>query len=1037
LKGLKLFIISVFLLLSFYSFSQSYNFNHFGIDDGISQGAIRTISKSSDGFIWFGTQDGLNRFDGNSFKVYKHSKKNPKSISGNYINSLLDTKDRIWVGTIDNGVCYYDKNIDVFNAVGKRNRDCIKITKDDKNIFALFRNDGVSAFKIINDTIVENKIVVALNDNDKISTIFVNNSNILYLGTKLGELYYSKSKRNIDFFKIISLNSGMKEINVILENKSYLFIGTNNGMYIYDLKRNIINEIILDREFEKENELVVNDIEIVKDKFYIASDNGLYIAGELDLFDKSFSVIKNLKGDKNDVYSITSNRVYDLLKDEDILWIGTNKLDVMYIEEPVFKLYSMSSKIKLSNDFIFSIYKTDNYTFIGTRHGLNCIDNKGKVTQITKENSKLAYNVIRGLNKDIYNNLWIATTKGLSIMKLSNFDPKTPDIQSIYANIADTNTLGNNNTRSIFIDNKNRVWISTFGGGIYLFTGDISKKSFKFKQFKHIERKNSLSSDFTYNFSQDITGKYWIATRNGLNVLDFRDEDKPIFRVYNKENKSFESNSILCTYQDSSIVWIGSHSGMYKFDLSNNKITAYNESKGLTNDVVYSILEDKSNHLWLSTNAGLFSFDKKTEVFTNFNKIDGLQSSEFNLGALFNDGDILYFGGINGVNYFNPKDIDRLYNESKLTFTSLVVKGAEINPYYNNKTLGQNITRAKRIKLNYDDFPSYISFSDLNFNKEINSEFVYKLVPNDGKWNDLKGRKEIQLLNLPAGSYKLQVQGKSNNKFWDKKPLEIDIEVVSAWYKSNWAYLIYSLLIASVIFFIYRFQMEKKLNKRELFRLQEVAKKNIIINKALAEKEVLFKEIHHRVKNNLQVVSSILSLQERYLKNPKAIAAIRDSQSRIQAISLIHQKLYTDESIVAIRIKDYIDDLANGIINSMEMDEEKVKYYSEIENLLLEVDTVTPIGLILNEVIINSIKHNSDIEKLNIEIKLFKKNESIVLSVKDNGKGVDENFDYKKTDSYGMKLIESLSKKLKANIEFINENGLVVKLVIRKFKEVS
>jgi two-component sensor histidine kinase len=237
-----------------------------------------------------------------------------------------------------------------------------------------------------------------------------------------------------------------------------------------------------------------------------------------------------------------------------------------------------------------------------------------------------------------------------------------------------------------------------------------------------------------------------------------------------------------------------------------------------------------------------------------------------------------------------------------------------------------------------------------------------------------------------------------------------------------------TLLILIAILLVFFFLSNKR-------RSDELALKNKEINKALFQKETLLKEIHHRVKNNLQVISSILSLQIRYLINPKAIAAIKDSQNRIDAISLIHQKLYSKESITAIRIKDYINDLVDNIVNTLEIEPDKVLYTSKIVDLLLEVDTVTSIGLILNELILNSLKHNFNKDSLNLRITLSKQDKLLILTVKDDGKGILSDFDFQKTDSYGMKMITSVAKKLKATIDFINKDGLLVTLTINKFKE--
>jgi two-component sensor histidine kinase len=272
-----------------------------------------------------------------------------------------------------------------------------------------------------------------------------------------------------------------------------------------------------------------------------------------------------------------------------------------------------------------------------------------------------------------------------------------------------------------------------------------------------------------------------------------------------------------------------------------------------------------------------------------------------------------------------------------------------------------------------------------------------------------------------------EIEAKYENQ---KKEQQINLLKLNIKQQKRFWFWVSALLILIALLSIFFFYFYKK-------RSDELAEKNQVINKALYEKETLLKEIHHRVKNNLQVISSILSLQVRYLKNPKAIAAIKDSQNRIDAISLIHQKLYSKESIAGIRIKDYIDDLVDSIISTLEIDSEKISYVSDIENLLLEVNTVTSIGLILNELILNSLKHNTNKKSLNLHINLHKRAHQLFLSIKDDGKGITKDFDFEKSDSYGMRMISSISKKLKADLKFINNNGLEVTLLINKYKEIE
>jgi len=357
-------------------------------------------------------------------------------------------------------------------------------------------------------------------------------------------------------------------------------------------------------------------------------------------------------------------------------------------------------------------------------------------------------------------------------------------------------------------------------------------------------------------------------------------------------------------------------------------------------------------------------------------------------------GQLLYDLGAVYANTNSFNESERLFKESidinKSVRPGLVVKSyKELSDLYQSKQQYNNA-------LHYYKKYTFLKDSLYNLQKD-------KAIKNiEAKYEN--GKKEQEINQLKANV----IQQELNRKFW------------------FWVSVLSLLLAVTFVFFFYSY-------RKKSFQL---AKKNDLIRKTLKEKEVLFKEVHHRVKNNLQVISSILSLQIRYLKEPTAIDALKDSQRRIDSISLIHQKLYKKDSITGIEMKDYIDDLVYNIIESLRIDDKDIQYISKIEDITIEVDSATPIGLILNELIINSLKHNRDKDSLKLEISLHKQNNILYLQIKDNGKGIPKDFDYQKSDSYGMRMIASLSKKLKATTEFINDNGLLVRLTITKFKEV-
>ncbi|WP_392388857.1 triple tyrosine motif-containing protein [Flavobacterium piscinae] len=316
---------------------------------------------------------------------------------------------------------------------------------------------------------------------------------------------------------------------------------------------------------------------------------------------------------------------------------------------------------------------------------------------------------------------------------------------------------------------------------------------------------------------------------------------------------------MLSTFIDKNqTLWVATQDGLHQYIHKNNSFKRFGKKEGLTNTFVYDILEDNANNLWLSTNQGLFKFNKKTELFTNYNTKDGIQSSEFNLGPKFKDSktNTLYFGGINGFNFFNPNDVNQLDIEGKLIFTSLKIKGEEISPSVFPDIISQNITKASIITLKHNQFPCYISFSELDFRETKNNQFVYKLLPKNDTWNELNDTKEIQLLDLSKGNYTLLVQGKTRNKLWEKSPLEIQLRILPPWYKSNLAYIIYGLIAMGLLFLFYKIQIQRKLQFQEANRLREL---NAVRNK-------LYTNITHEFRTPITVILGMAQVVKEKLK---------------------------------------------------------------------------------------------------------------------------------------------------------------------------
>ena len=389
--------LSVLVLMILYApvYGQELNFFHYGLTDGISQQTIRCIEKDSRGFIWIGTQDGLNKFDGHSFKVFRHSDKDTLAIKGKFINDILENSDgTIWVATANHGVSYYDPNKDVFVRTVIQDGNCSSLSKDLKgNIYATFLDRSPVLFKK-RESLYEPKTLLKniLYEENMSSSLVINSK--LYLGTSTGsvievDLDQNELVKRHKFDKI-----GIIDEMLFIEN--HLLIGSSRGLYTLNSDAELSSIDLGTISNQSIKNIVVEAITAFEDKLYVGTDNGFFLLNEFSTA-TPFKNVTHYIGDKANRNTITSNRVYDILVDDTLIWIGTNNLDVASIQPPVFKTINTSSAPRLNNNYVFSIYKTPNYLFVGTRDGLNCIDTNGKVTLITKENTnqQLAFNVIR------------------------------------------------------------------------------------------------------------------------------------------------------------------------------------------------------------------------------------------------------------------------------------------------------------------------------------------------------------------------------------------------------------------------------------------------------------------------------------------------------------------------------------------------------------------------------------------------------------------------------------------------------------------
>ncbi|WP_434798386.1 ligand-binding sensor domain-containing protein [Terrisporobacter vanillatitrophus] len=677
---LILLIILICILPKNIYASKMMNFENITIENGLSQSTAETIIQDSKGYIWIGTNDGLNRYNGTDIKVFKYDEEVKNSIISSYITALEEDKDgNLWVGT-DEGLSkinlsdYSIKNYRYY----KNNKDkpyyaILTIYVDDKGKIYMGNNDGVYLYDEKEDSFDK---ILGLKDNlsDKnIYSINKDSQDNLWIGTNQGINKISAKTNKVSHYTIGNIKTTQwgKISSIIFDNKNNLWVGTSEqGLKKIDLKNNKVKSFNMDEN--DTNKLQSNAIrKILQDSsgnMWMATEKGLskYIEGD------TFVTYQNKDYDNS---TLANNIVFTLMEDDSgLIWAGTYTGVSIYDSRNRIQIYKSDPTYEnsLSNNVVMGVYEDDNgLLWIGTRDkGLNIIDRENDdITHIYEGNTKYdlstnAISIIKGKG----NIIWVGTRNGVNKIDKRNMTIKKYTTED---------GLIDNNIKSLFIDSKNNLWIGTPKGLSIL---NIESEEVFGMTDKLI--KSGIVDPYIQEIYEDKEGIFWIGgyTSGGLIKLDPRKNTIETFNNYkNEDSDEAVVNAIRNIVEDDNHnLWIGTNDGLLKFNKNENTFKAYTEKDGLANNIVYQILVDEDKNLWMSTNNGISKFDINNNRFINLRSTDGLQSNEFNGNSAYEckNGDFV-FGGIKGLNIFNPKEVLQTNYKGRVNFDGFEVEGED------------------------------------------------------------------------------------------------------------------------------------------------------------------------------------------------------------------------------------------------------------------------------------------------------------------------------------------------------------------------
>ncbi|RDC54533.1 hybrid sensor histidine kinase/response regulator [Pedobacter chinensis] len=991
LNSLK-YLLSAILFLGFIFSAKSQQpvlFDHLGIEKGLSQTSVLSITQDGNGFMWFGTRYGLNRYDGYNIKVYQYSETDSTSISNNYITCLFsDSRKNLWIGT-SVGLNLYNEKGDAFERV-------ITQTKNPK---------GISSH------------VINCFTEDKKGNIWIGTLNGLNL-LKDGNLSDIKK-----FFNTKTGNGPYHNVRSVMEDhEGNIWVGTSNGLLKMTAENGKYKTTVFQNHgnaADISENYITNIIEDRNHQIWISTQSK-----GLNLFIPATQNFKHFKHTALDQNSIISNTLRNMVVDDaGKLWVGTlDGISIMDTQNFSCKnlQFDPDNKRSLNQNSVHRLYKDQNGSiWVGTYFGGINI-NYPYTTAFTiynrsRSRSSINNNVISGFAEDENKNLWIGTEGG----GVNYFDRANQRFTA-FQNTGNSNTLRSNLVKKVYLAHDGKLWIGTHSGGLNVY--DVKTKTFK--SFNFSSQNEDVPDEITA-IVEDKTHHLIVATqRNGIKISNpekttfYKFNLPPSFSasakvkalmvsgyrtyfgttngffIYDEARRQFYSildpqsmqpisYYINCiTETKNKEIYIGTYNnGLVLYDQKKNNTIVYTVKNGLPNNNILGILEDEKDNLWISTANGLSMFDRKNKTFKNYTVADGLPGNEFNANAFFKSSTgEMFFGGYNGFISFFPDHIQSNNKASKLVITELKLHNKPVKINGEDGLLDQNVSLKDKLIFASDQNTFSLSFALLNFIKPEKNRYAYKLDGFEKNWNYVN-TSTASYTNLPSGSYTFLVKGINNDGIYSANVRQITIVVNPPFYRTWWAYLFYFCVLSAILFIVVRYLL-----------IRAVLTKEKEINEHKLE---FFTNISHEIRTPLTlIVGPLEKLMENAKDNPslnRDLQPIKNNADRLMNLVtelLDFRKAESGKMKLNVspgNLVKFCKEIFIAFQNMALSKEIDYIFKSEKEEIELYFDKVQMEKVLFN-LLSNAFKFTPNGGKISLEITLTE--QLAILQICDNGNGI-------------------------------------------------
>ncbi|WP_010662820.1 ligand-binding sensor domain-containing protein [Marinilabilia salmonicolor] len=891
MRVLVTFLLLIWGQLVFYGQAQKLFFKSIPAQKQLSSQFTTSITQDKNGYIWIGTIDGLNRYDGHDMHVYRNNEEQNTGLGNNNIQTLYaDSKNRVWVATAW-GVSVYIPEIDTFKMIASAESPngldftvINQIAENRNNEIMVASGSSIYQYNELKKQFVP---VIELEGGEIASFCFGSNNDLWVGQNEAGGIHHFRHNKKYEERQLPGWISESQaktlnefEITDLVYNDSLLWLSTRgNGITQFNFINKTTNRFLT----EDYNAFVI-DIYVDKQGFLWTCD----YAG-LKRYNPEKSTFVDYYEEPDGSNNVKKNPIA-IFQDRQLnYWVIYSEKGFDFSQkERGFQLFDATpeSYWPLGDENVYSIAEDRHGNLLtgGFNGGITVFQwSEGTVSHFmadSKNPASLAEGSIFDLHLDNENDMWVASYSG----GLQKYNPRTNGFISYSHDSNDPESIAGNDIRAIEEDTHGNFWLAVHGVGIDYF----NKKT---GTFTHYTTKNSnLSIEWTNHILLDSENNLWVATSNGLNRMN---ADTDTFKVYlsygNDSRKSIKSNDVICIHETpDSTIWVGTTFGLYSYSPETDDFTFHSEN--FNNQYICSIEHDINGNLWVSTHGGIRQFNPENNQVFNFDKSDGLQANDFNLKSSYRDGKgNLFFGGPEGLNSFDPTKIKYNLIPPTVVFTDLKIFNESVDDYGNDSPLARHISYADTITLDHSDKFFSISFTAINFINPSRNRFAYKMEGFEDRWHYIGNKREATFTNLFPGTYTFHVKAANNDGIWNEKGSSIIVKVKPPWYMTIWFQISMIVLLFIVIYLVVRI-------RTRILRHQKVALTALVKErtKRLNERNVSLKKRTVELDDiNQELEKQKLTIQKQADELKTQAEELQQSNDNLQKLNNTKDRLFS------------------------------------------------------------------------------------------------------------------------------------------------